>query len=38
MSLPNEISESDYKKLLKECKTLTEFRDYRMYDYISYSP
>ena len=35
MSLPNEISENDYKKLLKECKTLTEFRDYRMYDYIS---
>ena len=35
MSLPNEISESDYNNLLEECKTLTEFRDYRMYDYIS---
>lgn len=35
MSLPGEISKSDYKKLLKECETLTEFRDYRMYDYIS---
>ena len=35
MSLPSEISESDYKKLLEECTTLTEFRDYRMYDYIS---
>ena len=35
MSLPNKISDSDYQKLLEECKTLTEFRDYRMYDYIS---
>ena len=35
MSLPSGVSGSDYKKLLKECKTLTEFRDYRMYDYIS---
>ncbi len=33
--MPNEISKSDYKKLLEKCKTLTEFRDYRMYDYIS---
>lgn len=33
--MPTEISESEYKKLLEECKTLTEFRDYRMYDYIS---
>lgn len=35
MPLPNEIPESDYIKLLEECKTLTEFRDYRMHDYIS---
>lgn len=35
MSLPNKVSERDYNTLLEECKTLTEFRDYRMYDYIS---
>ena len=35
MSSPNKIPKSDYKTLLEECKTLTEFRDYRMYDYIS---
>ena len=35
MSLSRTISESDYNILLEECKILTEFRDYRMYDYIS---
>lgn len=33
--MAREFEESDYKKLFQECRTLEEFRDYRMYDYIS---
>lgn len=30
-----DIKKEDYNKILEQCATLTEFRDYRMYDYIS---
>ncbi len=33
--MPQPISKKDYNNLLKACKNLTEFRDYRMDDYIS---
>lgn len=29
------IKKEDYEKVLEKCAVLTEFRDYRMYDYIS---